>query len=54
MDRFDLVPETTLLIDDSARNVAAAAALGMQTVRFASPEDLRRRLEAAGVLDGRR
>ena len=52
--RFGLVPETTLFVDDSARNVAAAAALGLQTEWFRSPEDLRRRLEAAGVLDGRR
>jgi 2-haloacid dehalogenase len=51
--RFGLAPETTLFIDDSARNVEAAAALGMQTVRFSSPEALRRRLAAAGVLDGR-
>ena len=53
MERFHLVPETTLFVDDSARNVAAAAALGMQTERFRSPEALRRRLVAAGLLNGR-
>jgi 2-haloacid dehalogenase len=50
--RFALVAERTLFVDDSARNIAAAAALGLQTERFSSPEALRRRLEAAGVLDG--
>jgi 2-haloacid dehalogenase len=54
MTRFGLAPETTLFVDDSARNVQAAAALGIQAERFSSPEELRRRLEAAGVLDGRR
>jgi 2-haloacid dehalogenase len=51
MERFALVPEATLLIDDSERNVEAAGLLGMRTVRFQSPEDLRRRLEDAGLLD---
>jgi 2-haloacid dehalogenase len=51
LERFGLAPETTLFVDDSERNVEAAAALGLQTERFSSPERLRRRLEAAGVLD---
>ena len=54
IDRFGLTPERTLFVDDSARNIEAAAALGLQTERFRSPGALRRRLEAAGVLDGRR
>jgi 2-haloacid dehalogenase len=54
MERFGLVPATTLLIDDSERNVEAAATLGMRTVRFESPEDLRRRLQDAGLLEHRR
>lgn len=52
LERFGLAPERTLFVDDSARNVAAAAALGIQTEQFRSPEALRRRLQAAGVLDG--
>ena len=51
MERFDLRPETTLMIDDSERNLTAAWALGMQTVRFRSPEGLRERLVELGVLD---
>lgn len=50
LTRFGLAAATTLLIDDSAANVAAASALGMQAVRFQSPPQLRRWLQAAGVL----
>jgi 2-haloacid dehalogenase len=48
--RFGLTAQTTLLVDDSAANVAGAQALGMQAVRFESPEQLRRWLVGAGVL----
>jgi 2-haloacid dehalogenase len=48
--RFDLAAETTLLVDDSGPNVAAAAGLGMQVVRFQSPAQLRRYLENVGLL----
>ena len=50
IQRFTLTAETTLMVDDSAPNVAAAAALGMQAVRFESPAQLRGCLEDAGVL----
>ncbi len=50
LERFRLVAERTLFIDDSARNVAAAAAVGIQTEQFRSPEALRDRLVAAGLL----
>jgi len=53
LDRFGLAPETTLFIDDSAKNVEAARAAGMQGIEFESPAGLRRRLEDAGLLDGR-
>ena len=52
LERFDLQPSSTLLIDDSDRNVRAAQALGMQAVHFQSPEHLRSWLERAGVLAG--
>ncbi|HEY2317499.1 MAG TPA: HAD family phosphatase [Solirubrobacteraceae bacterium] len=51
LERYGLQAASTLLIDDSARNVEAARALGMPTVRFQSPEELRRELEEAGVLE---
>jgi 2-haloacid dehalogenase len=44
--RNGLAPETCVFIDDSAANVAAAAALGMRAVRFTSPEALRREIGA--------
>jgi 2-haloacid dehalogenase len=50
--RFDLTPGSTLLVDDSARNVRAAQRLGMQAVEFGSAAELRCLLEEAGVLGG--
>jgi 2-haloacid dehalogenase len=50
LQRFALAAESTLLIDDAARNVAAARAMGMAAVQFESPEQLRAWLENAGVL----
>jgi 2-haloacid dehalogenase len=50
LGRFGLDAATTLLVDDSAANVAAAIAVGMQALRFESPEQLRRRLTDAKVL----
>lgn len=52
MSRFDLSPSTTLMIDDSQRNLDAAHRVGMRTVHFQSAEQLRRRLEHAALLDG--
>jgi 2-haloacid dehalogenase len=48
--RFGLEPETTLLVDDSARNVRAAVNVGMQAVEFRSATELRALLEQAGLL----
>jgi 2-haloacid dehalogenase len=42
-----------LFIDDSAKNVAAAAAGGLLTHHFTAAGQLRRDLERLGVLDGR-
>ena len=50
LDRYQLEPATTLMIDDVAANVAAAAELGMQTFRFESASQLRAHLEAVGLL----
>jgi 2-haloacid dehalogenase len=50
LGRFGLVDSTTLMIDDSPENVAAASRLGMQTVRFRSFEQLRCRMETTGLL----
>jgi 2-haloacid dehalogenase len=49
-DRFGLDPETTFYVDDSEANVAAAAALGFDAVRFTVPGRLRRDLAARRLL----
>ena len=50
LERYGLEAGSTLMIDDSLRNIEAARALGMATVLFRSPEALRQELEDAGVL----
>ncbi len=51
LGRFGLVPETTVMIDDAPRNLETARALGLQTVRFQSPGQLRVWLTEAGLVD---
>jgi 2-haloacid dehalogenase len=52
IDRYSLVPNETVFIDDSAANVEAAAKLGLVAVRFTDPEQLRADLSRLGLLDG--
>jgi 2-haloacid dehalogenase len=52
LTRNGLEATACLFIDDSAKNVAAAEALGMETHHFTSPECLRDDLEARGLLQG--
>jgi 2-haloacid dehalogenase len=52
LERFGLDPPSTLFIDDSQKNVEAARSVGLHAIEFESPEDLRRRLEDLGLLDG--
>jgi 2-haloacid dehalogenase len=51
LSRFGLSAASTVLIDDAARNVAAARRLGMQTVQFQSADRLRLWLEEARLLE---
>jgi 2-haloacid dehalogenase len=48
--RFDLEPSRTLFIDDSAVNIEAAAAIGINAIQFESPAQLRAHLEQLGLL----
>jgi 2-haloacid dehalogenase/putative hydrolase of the HAD superfamily len=48
--RFCLAPPDALFVDDSARNIAAAQALGFRTHHFTDPAALRPALEAEGLL----
>ena len=50
VDRYDLVPEATVFIDDVEANVEAAAALGIRAIRFESAPGLRRDLVGLGLL----
>lgn len=50
LNRYQVKPEQALFIDDNLRNVKAAEELGIQSVHFTSPEDLRVSLKDAGVL----
>jgi putative hydrolase of the HAD superfamily len=43
-------PGDVIFVDDKAVNIAAAAALGIRTIHFTSPAQLRRELVAAGAL----
>lgn len=49
-ERHDVVPGRAVFIDDSPANVAAAAALGFDTVHFTDPASLRAELEQRDLL----
>lgn len=51
LDRYGVDPATALYIDDSARNVAAAEALGMHGWWFRDPAGLCEHLHQLGLLD---
>jgi 2-haloacid dehalogenase len=50
LERFGLDAATTLMIDNTEENIEAACQLGMPTILFRSPAQLRCRLEDVGVL----
>jgi 2-haloacid dehalogenase len=50
LNRFGLSAASTLFIDDSTKNVAAAREVGMQAIEFESPAALRAHLATAGLL----
>jgi 2-haloacid dehalogenase len=50
LERYAIIPETAVFIDDSARNVASAIALGIHGICFTNPTALRRELMALGML----
>jgi 2-haloacid dehalogenase len=51
LERYSVDPTTALYIDDSARNVAAAEALGMHGWWFRDPAGLREHLVKLGLLE---
>lgn len=50
LDRYSLAPEEALFIDDNLRNVKAAEELGMVSIHFRSPRQLREKLVEMEVL----
>jgi 2-haloacid dehalogenase/putative hydrolase of the HAD superfamily len=49
-ERYGFAPAEALFVDDSAKNIDAAAALGFHTHHFTDAAALRPALEAAGLL----
>ncbi len=52
LELIQVPPASTLFIDDRAANTAPAAALGMNTITFTTPSQLRASLAALGVHAG--
>ncbi|GGE98444.1 HAD family hydrolase [Hymenobacter cavernae] len=50
LTRYGVEVQEAVFIDDNLRNIQAAQAIGLHTVHFQSPEQLRTELEAFGVL----
>jgi 2-haloacid dehalogenase len=50
LDRYQVKPSEALFIDDSLRNIKAAEAMGIKTIHFQSPQQLRKELVAAGLI----
>jgi 2-haloacid dehalogenase/putative hydrolase of the HAD superfamily len=48
--RFGVAPEDFLFVDDSAKNIEAAARLGLDVHHFTDPAELRPALERRGLL----
>jgi epoxide hydrolase-like predicted phosphatase len=51
-NRYDLLPEECLFIDDLQKNVEGAIACGWSAHRFTDAKELRQFLEQQGILDG--
>lgn len=51
LQQLDVAPSEALFIDDQLRNTAAAEALGIPSIVFESPAQLRQELYKRGILD---
>jgi len=49
LDRYEVKREDALFIDDNLRNVDAAKEVGIDTIRFTTPENLIGELQARGI-----
>ena len=50
LQRYSLQPHETLFIDDNLRNIKAAEAIGINSIHFQSPEQLREELQQLRLL----
>ncbi|RYY59649.1 MAG: HAD family phosphatase, partial [Chitinophagaceae bacterium] len=50
LDRYNVKPEDAVFIDDNFRNVEAARKMGIESIHFTSPDNLREELKRLGVL----
>jgi 2-haloacid dehalogenase len=50
LDRYEIDPAKALFIDDNIKNVLGAREIGLPTIHFESPEQLRKELVRMGVL----
>jgi 2-haloacid dehalogenase len=50
IDRYELLPDQTLFIDDNLRNVKAAEAAGLKTIYFRHSDQLRQELVSLKIL----
>ncbi len=50
LDRYNLNADEVLFIDDNLRNAEAARSLGIKTIRFHSPQQLKEELLKLGIL----
>ena len=50
LTRYNLTPNSTVFIDDNLRNIKAAEELGIVTIHFQSPEQLRKSLQEKNIL----
>lgn len=51
LDRYQVSADEALFIDDNLRNVKAAEEMGIKSIHFHSPEQLKKELAALGILD---
>ena len=50
LDRYGLQPAEVIFIDDNLRNVRAAEAIGIRSIRFITPHQLHTELKVLGLL----
>ena len=50
-DRYTVIPGNSLFIDDNIKNIEAGKIIGLNTIHFKSPAQLRLELTQLGVLN---